>query len=70
MAKVLRLAFVSSATFNRIQTFHAVPVVKELWGKMKDGIWQAIKDENLVLCGDQMHKWIHQGSQPSIVLIY
>ena len=52
MAKMLRLAFVSSATFNRILSLHAVPVVKELWKKMKDRIWQTIKDENLVLCGD------------------
>ena len=52
MAKMLRLAFVSSSTFNRIQTFHAVPAVKELWEKMKEQIWQTFQDEDLVLCGD------------------
>ena len=36
MAKMLRLALVSISTFNRIQTFHAVPAVKELWEKMKE----------------------------------
>ena len=52
MAKMLRVAFVSSATFNCIQTLHAVPVAKELWKKMKDGIWQTIKGENLALFRD------------------
>ena len=52
MAKMLRLAFVSSSTFNRIQTFHAVPTVKELWEKMKEQIWQTFQDKDLVLCGD------------------
>ena len=42
----------SSSTFNRIQTFHAVPAVKELWQKMKEEIWQTLKEEDLVLCGD------------------
>ena len=52
MAKMLRLAFVSSSTFKRIQTFHAVPAVKELWEKMKEKIWQTFQDKDLVLCGD------------------
>ena len=50
MAKMLRLAFVSSSTFNRI--IHAVPAVKELWEKMKEQIRQTFQDEDLVLCGD------------------
>ena len=33
MAKMLRMAFVSSSTLNQIHTFHAVPAVKELWKK-------------------------------------
>lgn len=52
LAKMLKLGFVSSSTFNRIQTFHAVPAVKELWKKMKEEIWQTLEEENLVLCGD------------------
>lgn len=52
MAKMLRLAFVSSSTFNRIQTLHAVPAVKELWKEMKEEIWETFQDEDLVFCGD------------------
>ena len=52
MAKMLRLALVSISTLNRIQTFHAVPAVKELWEKMKEQIWQTFQDKDLVLCGD------------------
>ena len=67
MAKMLRLALVSISTFNRIQTFHAVPAVKELWEKMKEQIWQTFQDKDLVLCGDArmdspgfyIHTYIH-----------
>ena len=48
---MLKLGFVSSSAFNRIQTFHAVPAVKELWQKMNEEIWQTLKVEDLVLCG-------------------
>ena len=31
--------FISEATFNRVQSFHAFPAIQELWQRMKDKIW-------------------------------
>lgn len=52
LAKMLNMSFVSSATFNRIQSLYAVPVVKDFWAEMKEKIWEVFKDEALLLCGD------------------
>ena len=49
MAKMLRLALVSISTFNRIQTFHAVPAVKELWRKMKEQIWETSRQGSCIV---------------------
>ena len=48
LAKMLNMSFVSSATFNRIQSLYAVPVVKDFWAEMKEKIWEVF----LLLCGD------------------
>ena len=51
-AKCLNLNFVSQSTFTRIQTHYVIPTIKELWGVMKEKIWNLFKSENLIMCGD------------------
>jgi len=38
LAKTLNLKFVSSTTFSRVQSFYALPGIRDLWSKMKDMI--------------------------------
>lgn len=52
LANCLNLNFVSQSTFSRIQTHYVIPSIKELWGKMKEKIWNLFRKENLVMCGD------------------
>ena len=44
--------FISEATFNRVQSFHAIPAIQELWQQMKLKIWEVMKGQPLVLSGD------------------
>ena len=50
--KCLSCSSVSCATFNRIQSLYAVPVVKDLWGRMMDKLWGFFSKETLVMSGD------------------
>ncbi|KXJ13785.1 hypothetical protein AC249_AIPGENE13315 [Exaiptasia diaphana] len=50
--KFLNCAFVSKSTFNRMQSFYAVPAIAEMWKNMKDGLEDIYKNETVVLCGD------------------
>lgn len=49
LANCLNLNFVSQSTFPRIQTHYVIPSIKELWGKMKEKIWNLFRKENLVV---------------------
>ena len=51
-AKCLNLNFVSQSSFTRIQTNYIIPSIKDLWGRMKERIWNLFQRENLVMCGD------------------
>ena len=48
----LSCSSVSCATFNRIQSLYTVPVVKDLWGRMKDKLWEMFSKETLVMSDD------------------
>ena len=66
-SKCLNLNFVSQSTFTRIQTNYILPNTKELWGRMKEKIWNLYKRENLVtgVCVG-MVGWIPLASVQSI----
>ena len=51
-AKCLNLNFVSHSPFTRIQTNYIIPGIKDLWGRMKEKIWNLIQRQNLVMFGD------------------
>ena len=51
-ARCLNMNFILSTTFHRIQTFYVNPSIKELWGDMKERIWNLFEKELLVVCGD------------------
>ena len=52
LMKFCSIHFVSESTFNRIQSLCVVPAIKELWERMKQKIWDVLKDTPLVLSGD------------------
>ena len=51
-AKCLNVNFVSQSSFTRIQTNYIIPSINDLWGRMKEKIWNLFQRENLVMCGD------------------
>lgn len=51
-ADFLNLHFVSQTTNYRVQSFFALPVVREFWSKMQGRLVDLYKDVGVVLCGD------------------
>ena len=52
LAKSMNLHFVSSTHFSRMQTFYALPSIREMWNNMKEVIWKVFENDVLVVCGD------------------
>ncbi|KAK3712223.1 hypothetical protein QZH41_009768 [Actinostola sp. cb2023] len=50
--KFLNCSFISKATYNRIQSLHAVPAIKELWTHMKEKVESVLKETTVIMCGD------------------
>jgi hypothetical protein len=50
--RFLGLGLVSKATYNRMQTHFVIPEVKRYWEQMKDGLWDILSSESVVLGGD------------------
>lgn len=51
MAKFLRLHFVSSSSFQRMQTTYLVPAIEIFWESSQAQLLEEFKDEKLVLLG-------------------
>ena len=52
MLRSCNVEFVSSSTFNRMQSLYVVPTVQSFWEKMKTTLIEMYSKETMVLCGD------------------
>ena len=39
----MKLNFVSSSTFSRVQSSYAVPSIRDMWDKMKEVVWKGFE---------------------------
>ena len=49
--KFLGIDFISRSLFNKHQTYHVVPAIREFWNVLKGEVWRVLNNEAVILCG-------------------